>query len=119
MKYHPTVYLWPDRAAARHQPHLVLRLVTRHNGRHPLHLVTSIPAARLTDWQVLTLYSRRWGIELFYRSLKQTFDCRKLRSHRAEPALLELHRSLLGLWTVGLSTLTQFQDTPNTVRHGE
>lgn len=105
-----TVYLWPDRESARHQPPLVLRLVTSHNGRHPLFLVTSIPAARLTDQQVLTLYSRRWGIELFYRSLKQTFDCRKLRSHRAEHALLELHWSLLGLWTMTLYTLAQFQD---------
>ena len=112
-----TVYLWPDREAARHQPPLVLRLVTSHNGRQPLFLVTSIPAARLSDQQVLTLHSRRWGIELFYRSLQQTFDCRKLRSHRAEHALLELHWSLLGLWTMGLNTLAQFQDAPNTVRH--
>jgi Transposase DDE domain len=108
-EYNHTVYLWPDREAARHQPPLVLRLVTSHNGRHPLFLVTSIPAAQLTDLQVLTLYSRRWGIELFYRSLKQTFDCRKLRSHRAEHALLELHWSLLGLWTMTLYALAQFQ----------
>ena len=109
-EHHNTVYLWPDRESARHQPPLVLRLVTSHNGRHPLFLVTSIPAARLTDRQVLTLDTRRWGIELFYRSLKQTFDCRKLRSHRAEHALLELHGSLLGLWTMGLYALAQFHD---------
>ena len=109
-EHHNTVDLWPDRESARHQPPLVLRLVTSHDGRQPLSLVTSLPAARLTDPQVLTLYSRRWGIELFYRSLKQTFDCRKLRSHRAEHALLELHWSLLGLWTMGLYALAQFHD---------
>ena len=109
-EHNNTVYLWPDRESARHQPPWVLRLVTSHNGHQPLFLVTSIPASRLTDQQVLTLYSRRWGIELFYRSLKQTFDCRKLRSHRAEHALLELHWSLLGLWTMGLYALAQFQD---------
>ena len=87
----------------RHVPPLVLRLVSSHDGRQPLYLVTSIPTSRLTDSQVLTLYSRRWGIELFYRSLRQTFDCRKLRSHRAEHALL-------GLWTLGLPTLAQFHD---------
>ena len=38
----------------------------------------------LTDQQVVELYARRWGIELFYRHLKQTFQRRKLRSARAE-----------------------------------
>ena len=109
-EYNNTDYLWPDRESARHQPPLVLRLVASHDGRQPLFLVTSLPASRLTDRQVLTLSTRRWGIEPFYRSLKQTFDCRKLRSHRAEHALLERHWSLLGLWTMGLYTLAQFQD---------
>lgn len=105
-----TVYLWPDREAARHQPPLVLRLVEGHNGRHPVFVVTSVlSTARLTDRQVLELYARRWGIELFYRHLKQTFQRRKLRSTSAEHALVELHWSLAGLWAMAFYALIQLQ----------
>ena len=83
-----TVYLWPDREAQRREPPLVLRLAVAHTGRHPVFLVTSVLSTRdLTDQQVVELYARRWGIELFYRHLKQTFQRRKLRSARAECAL--------------------------------
>ena len=105
---HSTVYLWPD--SQRNQPPLVLRLVEAHNGRHPLFLVTSVLSSRrLSDRQVVELYSRRWGIELFYRHLKQTFGRRKLRSTSAENALLELHWSLAALGAMALYALVQFQ----------
>src|SRR5579863_8821640 len=101
-----TVYLWPDREAQRRQPPLVLRLVVAHNGKHPVYLVTSIVCTRrLTDRQVVELYARRWGIELFYRHLKQTFQRRKLRSTRAENARFEMEWSLTGLWTMALYAL--------------
>jgi hypothetical protein len=32
-----TVYLWPDQAARRSQPPLVMRLVVAHNGKHPVY----------------------------------------------------------------------------------
>lgn len=105
-----TVYLWPDREAARQQPPLVLRLVEAHNGRHSVFVVTSVLSSRrLTDPQVIELYARRWGIELFYRHLKQTFQRCKLRSRRAENALLELDWSLAGLWTMALYALVEFK----------
>lgn len=97
------VYLWPDQAAAHHQPPLRLRLVVVHNGRHPVYLVTSVlDAERLSDAQVAELYGLRWGIELFYRHFKQTFERRKLRSHNADHAELEAIWSLLGLWAMCL-----------------
>jgi hypothetical protein len=103
-----TVYLWPD--SQRDQPPLVLRLVEAHNGRHPVFLVTSVLShGRLSDRQIVELYARRWGIELFYRHLKQTFGRRKLRSTSAENALLELHWSLAGLWGMALYALVQLQ----------
>lgn len=105
-----TVYLWPDREARRSQPPLVLRLVVAHNGKHPVFLVTSVLSGeRLTDQEVIQLYARRWGIELFYRHLKQTFQRRKLRSTRAENALLELHWSLAGLWAMALYALVELR----------
>jgi hypothetical protein len=97
------VYLWPDREAKRHQPPLVLRLVVGHGGKHPVYLVTSVLDEEvLTDKRVIDIYHLRWGIELFYRHFKQTFERRKLRSHCADHAEWEATWSLLGLWAMSL-----------------
>ena len=97
------VYLWPDREAARNQPPLVLRLVVAQGGKHPVYLVTSVlDEATLSDKQVVEIYALRWGVELFYRHFKQTFERRKLRSRSADNAELERTWSLLGLWAMSL-----------------
>jgi Transposase DDE domain len=97
------VYLWPDRQAKRRQPPLVLRMVVARGGRHPVYLVTSVlDETTLSDSQVVEIYALRWGIELFYRHFKQTFERRKLRSHCAANAELEATWSLLGLWAMML-----------------
>jgi hypothetical protein len=96
-----TVYLWPDEAARHRQPPLVLRLVVVQGARHPWCLVTSVlETHRLSDQDIVEIYRRRWGIELFYRHFKQTFARRKLRSHAAEHVLCEAHWSLIGLWVM-------------------
>jgi len=41
-----TVYLWPDHAAQKNQKPLVLRLVVMQGPRHPIYLVTNLPASR-------------------------------------------------------------------------
>jgi hypothetical protein len=97
-----TVYLWPNRAAAKQQPPLVLRLVVAVGGKHPVYLVTNVLPQRLTDAQVIDIYRRRWGIELYFRHLKQTFQRRKLRSANADNARVELEWSLVGLWCMAL-----------------
>ena len=103
-----TVYLWPDYAAKKRQPPLVLRLVVAHNGRHPIYLVTSLLSTTdISDRQILELYARRWGIELFYRTFKQTFGRRKLRSTTPDNAEVEMQWSLLGLWAMSLYALVQ------------
>jgi Transposase DDE domain len=96
------VYLWPDQAARKQQPPLVLRLVGVQDGKQPVYLVTDLPKTRLTDRQVATIYGARWGVEVFFRTFKQTFGCRKLRSRSARNAQLELEWSLVGLWGVCL-----------------
>lgn len=97
------VYLWPDQAAKKRLAPLVLRLVVVGTGRHPVYLVTSILSRReLTDLQVAAVYRRRWGIEVYYRNVKQTFERRKLRSQNPDNAMVELHWSLLGVWAMGL-----------------
>jgi hypothetical protein len=97
------VYLWPDRQARRNRPPLVLRMVVARSGRHPVYLVTSVlDETTLSDSQVVRIYALRWGVELFYRHFKQTFERRKLRSHRGANAELEATWSLLGLWAMML-----------------
>ena len=104
------VYCWPDHAASESQPPLVLRLVVVHNGKHPVYLVTSVlDDKRFSDVEVAKTYSKRWGIEIFYRHVKQTFDRTKLRSHSPDNALLEAQWSLLGLWAMTLHAQYQLQ----------
>jgi hypothetical protein len=101
-QYDHTVYLWPDSAAKKKQPPLVLRLIVINNGKHPVYLVTNLSKSQLSDQQAGMIYGARWGIELFFRTFKQTFGRRKLRSRCAKHAKLELDWSLLGLWCLCL-----------------
>ena len=97
-----TVYLWPDSAAKKKQPPLTLRLIVIHNGKHPLYLVTNATKSRLSEAAAGRIYQARWGVELFFRTLKQTFGRRKLRSRCPRCAELELDWSVLALWCVCL-----------------
>jgi hypothetical protein len=98
------VYLWPDRAAKKRLPPLVLRLVVvTSTERGPIYLVTSVMSREaLSDAQMAAVYRKRWGIEVYYRHCKQTFERRKLRSLNPDNAMVELHWSLLGMWAMGL-----------------
>ena len=98
------VDLWPDRYAKKHMPPLTLRMVEVINeNREPVYLVTNVMSPkRLSDAQMATIYGKRWGIEVYYRHCKQTFERRKLRSQNPDNAMVELHWSLLGMWAMGL-----------------
>ena len=102
------VYLWPDAQTKKHSPPVVLRLMVVQSGKHPVYLVTSVLSkSDMSDAQVIELYRRRWGIEVFYRSLKQTFGRRKLRSTNADNARIEVEWSLTGLWAMTLYALVE------------
>ena len=102
-EYDHTVYLWPDKAAKKKMPPLVLRLIVLHDGKQPVYLVTSVLSKqRLSDKQAIEIYRYRWGIELFFRTFKQTFRRTKLRSHSAANAKRELDWSLVALWSICL-----------------
>jgi hypothetical protein len=92
-----TVYLWPDRHRA--QPPLTLRLV-RVGG---VYLITDLTdPRRLSKRAAGELYRRRWGLEVAFRSLKQTLEHRAVRSGTARHALTELNWALLGLQVLTL-----------------
>jgi hypothetical protein len=79
------------------------------DGKQPVYLVTDLPKTRLSDRQVATLYGARWGVEVFFRTFKQTCGCRKLRSRAAHNARLELAWSLVGVWSVWLLGTRELQ----------
>jgi hypothetical protein len=102
-EYENTVYLWPDSSAKKGMPPLALRVVWVHNGQHPMCLITNVLSKkRLSDQQIAELYKARWGVEVFFRTFKQTFGRRKPRSHIPEHAQLEAEWSLVALWAVCL-----------------
>jgi hypothetical protein len=97
------VYLWPDKVARRNQAPLVLRLLTFQGPRGKVYLVTNVLSEReLSSRQAGQLYRLRWGVELQFRTLKQTFRRSKLRSRTPDNAIVELHWSLVGLSLVQL-----------------
>jgi hypothetical protein len=97
------VYCWPDRMAKKKQPPLVLRLFELRVGRCRMWLVSNVlTETELSEQQAVELYRRRWGIELQFRILKQTFGRGKLRCRTPERAVVELDWSLLGLWVIQL-----------------
>jgi hypothetical protein len=92
-----TVYLWPGNHAAR--PPLVLRLIRVGD----VWLLTSVTdPRRLSNKAAAELYRRRWGLEVAFRSLKQTLQRRKVRSGTATHARAELDWAVLGLWILAL-----------------
>jgi hypothetical protein len=92
------VFFWPDPAMKKKPPPLVLRLLHFHDGRGEVYLVTNIvDDTELTAEQASLIYRGRWGIELQFRSLKQTYGRAKLRARTPEIAEIELHWSLLGI----------------------
>lgn len=97
------VYVWPDSAARKQQPPLVLRLIHLKSERGDVYLLTNVLNPRcLSDAMASRLYTLRWGIELQFRTLKQTFGRRTLRSRTPDRAYAELDWSLLGLWMIHL-----------------
>jgi hypothetical protein len=100
---HDIVYFWPREMQRKKQPPLMARLLTFQGARGPVHLLTSVlDPKRLSLTQARDLYKRRWGVELQFRTFKQTFGRGKLRSRTADRALVELDWSLLGLWMIQL-----------------
>jgi Transposase DDE domain len=98
------VYLWPQKF--RHQPPLVLRLVHLQRGKQTIYLLTNVlDPAKLSDRQASTLYELRWGVEVFYRSYKQTLDRRVVKSRTPQAALAEVAATMLGLWLLGMLTV--------------
>jgi hypothetical protein len=96
------VSLWPARR--RTQPPLTLRLI--RVGEVCL-LTNVLDTSALSSKTASQLYRLRWGVELFFRSYKQTLEARKLRSRCPRHARAELYWGITGLLLLGLMSLEQ------------
>ena len=101
-----TVFLWPQRFRRQEEP-MVLRLIELQRGDKKVYLVTNLPAEALAHRQAAVLYTMRWGVEVFYRSLKQTLEHRTMRSDAPAQAQAELAWSLVGLQLMGLMSVRE------------
>jgi hypothetical protein len=101
-----TVYLWPEKNW--HEPPVVLRLIERRQGKKKMYLVTNVLDKKaLSEKSAAVLYEMRWGVEVFYRSLKQTLQKRRMLSHSPEAAKCELTWTMYGLWLLGLMSVSK------------
>lgn len=91
------VHFWPQQAQKSGLPPLTLRLIVLHNGRHPIYLVTN--ELDMTEKLASELYTGRWGIEVFFRSVKQSWQRSKLVCGSSQNVLVELNWTLLGVWS--------------------
>lgn len=98
------VWVWPARRQAERRPPPALRLIALAGARNrTMYLLTSVPEAeRLGDAAASGLYGLRWGVEVMYRTLKQTPARRKLLSDSPRNARVELSWAMIGLWTLML-----------------
>jgi hypothetical protein len=93
---HRYVYLWPT--GYRSQAPLRLRLVILKRRRARIYLLTNvIDSARLSRAMASQFYKARWGIEVEYRSLKQTLGRRKILAKSPKVGATELAGNILAL----------------------
>jgi hypothetical protein len=97
------VYLWPDQERRAGRPPLVLRLIRLQDGRKQMCLISNVlEQAQLSDAQAADAYHLRWGIEWWYRQLKQTAGRRQLASRAPRQATLELAWLVVAMTLLGL-----------------
>ena len=92
------VYLWPDDARSK-PPLKVRRICFASAGGLPVVLITNVLDPQiLSDADAQQIYQSRWGIEVYFRHLKQTMDFMRLKSRTPATALNEHHWRLLSFW---------------------
>ncbi len=90
------VLYWPQTAIDAGDPPIVLRLVAVMVGRKRMFLLTN--ELDLTETQLQELYEARWGVEVFFRTVKQSYERAKLECRTPDNALIEIEWTLLGIW---------------------
>jgi hypothetical protein len=99
--------LWPKTRQRSAAP-LLLRVIRIPDGAGGLVLLGTdvLDQKKLSDKHAAEFYRMRWGVEVCYRSLKQTLERRRMRSGAPRRARLELHWTLLGYMALSVLTLS-------------
>lgn len=101
-EYDGIVYLWPKQHRKK-MPPMILRLIEVRDGDKSMCLLTNVlDHGKLSDAQAAMFYGWRWGIELWFRGMKQTLAKRELRSKAPKQAVLELRWAVLAMGLMGL-----------------
>ena len=93
---HWHVYLWPMNRRRKRPLHVRL-IVLKRSGRRVYLLTNVMESQRLSRPMASQLYAARWGVEVGYRSLKQTLDRRKVLARTPEAGAMELAGGVLAL----------------------
>lgn len=93
---HEHVCLWPtDR---RSRTPLCLRLIVLKRGGRRVYLLTNVMASTSLSRSIAgEFYRARWGVEVNYRSLKQTLERAKVLARSPDAGRMELAGSVLAL----------------------
>lgn len=100
------VSCWPDAARNKSKPPVILRLFKLNDGKKTIYLVTN--ELNMQEELAQTLYRQRWGVEVFFRTIKQSCCKSKLTCGRPDHVQTELHWTLIGLWLAFFSGKQQF-----------
>jgi hypothetical protein len=100
------VALWPKNQQRRSSPPLWIRVIRVRDakGKEVVLGTSVLDPALLSETQASVFYRLRWGVEMTYRSLKETMDRRKMLSATPRRARLELHWTMLGFMMLGVLT---------------
>ena len=93
---HWQVYLWPTGRRRKAPLHLRL-IVLKRSGRRVYLLTNVMSSERLSRSMASEYYAARWGVEVGYRSLKQTLERRKVLARTPEAGGMELAGGVLAL----------------------
>lgn len=96
------VYLWPQKQQSQSQPPLKLRRICfQSTGGLPVVLITNVlDSDILSDEDAQAIYQSRWGIEVYFRHLKQTMGFATIKSRTPATAMNEHHWRLMSFWTL-------------------
>lgn len=98
------VYVWRAQAVAG-EPPLRLRLIRVGTKATGVYLLTTVlDTTRLSRARAGELYRLRWGVEVFYRSVKQIMGATKMGSRIPSRARLELHWTMVAAAVLALMT---------------
>ena len=107
------VHCWPEQVQKTGQPPLLLRLIEMQTPRGSAWLLTN--EFELTEKQIQELYRARWGVEVFFRTVKQNCGRAKLLCRTPVNVQTELNWTLPGIWSalfLAKRDLLQHQQPP-------